>query len=161
MTASTRLSRAIDRVERLPGPMRTFARSFAIGRVVPFVGTAGLRIERLDRERCAIALPNRRKVQNHIGGVHATATALLAETATGMIVGMHLPDTKLPLLKRLDIQYLKRADGAVRAEAWLLAEDVARMQRDEKGDVLVPVTVVDSAGTVTVECAITWAWRTR
>jgi uncharacterized protein (TIGR00369 family) len=161
MTASTRLSRAIDRVEKLPGPMRTFARSFAIGRVVPFVGTAGLRIEQLDRERCVITLANRRRVQNHIGGVHATATALLAETATGMIVGMHLPDTKLPLLRRLDIQYLKRAEGAVRAEASLRAEDIARMQRDDKGDVLVPVTVADSAGTVTVECAITWAWRTR
>ena len=161
MTASTRLSRAIDRVEKLPGPMRTFARSFAIGRVVPFVGTAGLRIERLDRERCVITLANRRRVQNHIGGVHAAATARLAETAPGMIVGMHLPDGRLPLLKRLDIQYLKRAEGSVRAEAWLEPADVARMQRDDKGDVLVPVAVADSAGTVTVECAITWAWRTR
>jgi acyl-coenzyme A thioesterase PaaI-like protein len=161
MAASTRLSRAIDRVERLPGPIRTFARSFAIGRVIPFVGTAGLCIEQLDRERCTIALRNRRKVQNHIGGVHATATALLAETATGMVVGMHLPDGKLPLLKRLDIQYLKRAQGAVRAEAWLLAEDIARMQGDERGEVMVPVTVTDEAGTVTVECAISWAWITK
>jgi hypothetical protein len=78
-----------------------------------------------------------------------------------MIVGMHLPDTKLPLLRHLDIKYLKRAEGAVRAEAWLEAADVSRMKHDEKGDVLVPVTVADSAGTVTVECAITWAWRTR
>lgn len=161
MTATTRLSRAIGRVERLPGPMRTYARSFAVGRAIPFVGTAGLRIERLDRERCVITLANRRRVQNHIGGVHATATALLAETATGMAVGMHLPDGKLPLLKRLDIQYLKRADGAVRAEAWLLADDVARMQHDERGEAMVPVTVTDSAGTVTVECALCWAWRTR
>jgi uncharacterized protein (TIGR00369 family) len=161
MTASTRLSRAIDRVERLPGPMRTFARSFAVGRVIPFVGTAGLRIEQLDRERCVIALPNRRKVQNHIGGVHATATALLAETATGMAVGMHLPDGRLPLLKRLDIKYLKRAEGAVRAEAWLLAEDRARMQHEERGEAVVPVTVTDEAGAVTVECAICWAWITK
>lgn len=161
MTATTRLSRAIARVERLPGPMRSFARSFAVGRVIPFVGTAGLCIEQLDHERCVIALPNRRKVQNHIGGVHATATALLAETATGMVVGMHLPDSKLPLLKRLDIQYLKRAAGAVRAEAWLLAEDIARMQSDERGEVVVPVTVTDEAGTVTVECSICWAWVTR
>ena len=155
------MSRAIARVERLPAPLRTWARSFAIGRVIPFVGTAGLRIERLDRERCAIALPNRRKVQNHIGGVHATATALLAETATGMVVGMHLPDAKLPLLKSMGIRYLKRAEGAVRAEAWLPPADAARMQVDEKGDVVVPVTVTDAAGTVTVECEMCWAWITR
>jgi len=161
MTATTRLSRAIDRVERLPGPVRSFARSFAVGRVIPFVGTAGLCIERLDHERCVIVLTNRRKVQNHIGGVHAAATALLAETATGMAVGMHLPDSRLPLLKRLDIQYLKRAEGDVRAEAWLPAADIARMQRDERGEVVVPVTVTDQAGTVTVECAICWAWITK
>jgi acyl-coenzyme A thioesterase PaaI-like protein len=161
MAADTRLSRALARVERLPGPLRTWARSQAIGRVIPFVGTAGLRIERLDRERCVIALPNRRKVRNHIGGVHATATALLAETATGMMVGMHLPDAKLPLLKRMGVAYLKRAEGAVRAEAWLPAADAARMQNDEKGDVVVPVTVTDAAGTVTVECEMCWAWITK
>jgi len=158
MSPPNRLSRALARVERLPAPLRTWARSIAIGRVIPFVGTAGLRIERLDRERCVIVLPNRRKVQNHIGGVHATATALLAETATGMAVGMHLPDDKLPLLKRLGVDYLKRAEGAVRAEAWLPPADAARMRDDPKGDVVVPVTVTDSQGTVTVECAMCWAW---
>lgn len=157
----TRLARAIARVERLPAPLRTWARSFAVGRVIPFVGTAGLRIERLDHERCVILLPNRRKVQNHIGGVHATATALLAETATGMVVGMHLPDARLPLLKSMGVRYLKRAEGAVRAEAWLPPADAARMLSDEKGDVVVPVTVTDAADTVTVECEMCWAWVTK
>jgi uncharacterized protein (TIGR00369 family) len=157
----TRLARAIARVDALPAPLRTWARSLAIGRVIPFVGTAGLRIERLDAERCIIELPNRRKVQNHIGGVHASATALLAETATGMMVGMHLPDDKLPLLKSMAIRYMKRAEGAVRAEAWLEVADQARMRGEEKGDVLVPVTVTDSAGTVTVECEMRWAWVTK
>ena len=46
------------------------------------------------------SIAHRRKVQNHIGGVHATATALLAETATGMVVGMNLPDEKLPRFQR-------------------------------------------------------------
>lgn len=158
---STRLARAIARVDALPAALRTFARSFAIGRVIPFVGTAGLEVERLDHERCVIVLPNRRKVRNHIGGVHATATALLAETATGMVVGMNLPDEKLPLLKRMAIDYQKRAEGAVRAEAWLPAAEVERMRREEKGDVAVPVTVTDAAGTVTVQCEMRWAWVTR
>jgi hypothetical protein len=100
-------------------------------------------------------------VRNHIGGVHATATALLAETATGMVVGMNLPDARLPLLKRMAIDYQKRAEGAVRAEAWLPAAEVERMRREEKGDVAVPVTVTDAAGTVTVQCEMRWAWVTR
>jgi acyl-coenzyme A thioesterase PaaI-like protein len=157
----TRLARAIARVDALPELVRTWARSFAIGRVIPFVGTAGLRVERLDHERCVIVLANRRRVRNHIGGVHATATALLAETATGMVVGMNLPDAKLPLLKSMSIRYQKRAEGAVRAEAWLPEPDVERMQRDDKGDVVVPVVVTDAAGTVTVECEMCWAWITK
>jgi len=158
MRPATRLARAIARVDRLPAPLRTWARSAAVGRVIPFVGTAGLRIERLDHERCVIVLPNRRRVQNHIGGVHATATALLAETATGMVVGMHLPDDKLPLLKSMAIRYLKRAEGAVRAEAWLPDADLQRMAHEDKGDVAVPVKVTDSTGSVTVECDMRWAW---
>lgn len=158
MSPPNRLSRALAPIERLPAALRAWARSVAIGRVIPFVGTAGLRIERLDQERCVIVLPNRRKVQNHIGGVHATATALLAETATGMAVGIHLPDDKLPLLKSMSVQYLKRAVGAVRAESWLPASEVARLHAEDKGDVQVPVTVTDSEGTVTVECALVWAW---
>lgn len=161
MTPSTRLSRALARVEKLPTGLRSWARSYAIGRVIPFVGTAGLSIERLDHARCIITLANRRRVQNHIKGVHATATALLAETATGMVVGMNLPDTRLPLLKSMQIDYLKRAEGAVRAEAWLPEADAARMQSDERGEVTVPVTVTDSAGTVTVDCAMCWAWVTK
>ena len=39
--------------------------------------------------------------------------------------------------------------------------DATRMQVDEKGDVVVPVTVTDAAGTVTVECEMCWAWITR
>jgi len=161
MASSTQLSRALQRVERLPTGIRTWARSWAIGRVVPFVGTVGLCVERLDEKRCVITLANRRRVQNHVKGVHATATALLAETATGMMVGMHLPDARLPLLKSMRIDYLKRAEGALRAEAWLPDADAARMQTDERGDVTVPVTVTDAAGTVTVDCALCWAWVTR
>jgi acyl-coenzyme A thioesterase PaaI-like protein len=158
---ANRLMRALSRVERLPAPLRTFARSLAIGRTIPFVGTAGLRVERLDQERCVITLADRRKVQNHIGGVHAAATALLAETTTGMMVGVHLPDGKLPLLKRMAVDYRKRAVGALRAEAWLPAADAARMADEDKGEVAVPVTVTDAEGTVTVECEMRWAWIAR
>ena len=158
MTSSTRLSRAVARVERAPAPLRDWLRSYAIGHAIPFVGTAGLCIEQLDAQRCVIRLANRKRVQNHLKGVHAAATALLAETATGLVVGMNLPDDKLPLLKCMDIDYLKRAAGGLQASATLGAEERARMQRDERGEVAVQVAVSDAAGDAPVACTMVWAW---
>ncbi len=50
---------------------------------VKFAMTSGIRIEDLDETKAVVSLKNRRRVQNHIGGVHACGMALLAESATG------------------------------------------------------------------------------
>jgi acyl-coenzyme A thioesterase PaaI-like protein len=41
-----------------------------------------------------ITLSEKQKVQNHIGQVHAASTMLFAEIATGMVVGMNIPNGK-------------------------------------------------------------------
>jgi hypothetical protein len=46
----------------------------------------------------------------------------------------------------------------MRAEARIDAADIARMHRDEKGDVLVPVTVTDESGESPIVCEMIWAW---
>jgi acyl-coenzyme A thioesterase PaaI-like protein len=57
-------------------------------------------------------LKNYRQAQNDIGSVHAAAMALLAESSTGFIVGINLPGDRLPLIKRMDLNYVKRTtDG--------------------------------------------------
>ena len=66
----------------------------AIGRVIRFAGHAGIQVLELRPERVHLRLENRRQVRNHIGGVHAAAMALLAESATGYIVGLSLPAGK-------------------------------------------------------------------
>ena len=85
-TRANQLSRTIARLQGLPliGPWAT---NVVLGRVVPFVGTSGLRYEVLSGQRVVVRIRNQRKVQNHIRGVHAAAMALLAETATGFCVG--------------------------------------------------------------------------
>ena len=94
------LARTVAKLKGLP-LVGNWATSVALGRVVPLVGTAGLRYEEITPERVVVRIRNQRKVQNHIKGVHAAAMALLAETATGFCVGMNLPDDKLPLIKSL------------------------------------------------------------
>ena len=68
-----KLSLNLAKLEKLPAPVASFARTQLMGRMVKFVGTAGLRIEALTEEHCVATLANASKVQNHIGSVHAAA----------------------------------------------------------------------------------------
>ena len=53
-------------------------------------GAAGILIDKLATDEAILRLRNRRRVQNHIGGIHAAATALLAESATGAVFAMNV-----------------------------------------------------------------------
>jgi uncharacterized protein (TIGR00369 family) len=161
MSFSNRTTRALARLERAPAFLRGWLRERAIGRTIPFVGTAGIRIEVMEAGRVRLRLPNRRAVQNHIGGVHAAATALLAETASGLIVGLNVPDSAVPVIRSMQIDYLRRARGALRAEALLDPAQVEAIRGSDSGDIEVPVTVSDEDGEAPVACRMLWAWRPR
>jgi acyl-coenzyme A thioesterase PaaI-like protein len=159
MTARpNQLSRQLAKFKGLPDALRPGLVSFMLGNVVPMVGTASLRFEEVSSERVVVSIRNRRKVRNHIKGVHAAAMALLAETATGFCVGMNLPDDKLPLIKTLHVDYLKRAQGDMRAVASLRPEQIEQILTQDKGEVTVPVSITDESGQEPIACSMVWAW---
>lgn len=149
-----RLEKLVHKLSRYPKPVL----SFAIGRTVKFVGTAGVQLEEMTTKRVVATLKNKKKVRNHIGQIHAAGMVLLAETVTGLVVGMNVPDDKIPLIKSLKTNFVRRSSGAMRAEAWL--EDAQKQQilTQEKGEVLVNVIVKDETGAVPIECEMLWAW---
>ena len=149
-----KLEKTVNRLNRYP----KWVLSKAIGRIVRFVGTAGIRFESFTTEKVVLSLPNRPKVRNHIGQIHAAAMVLLTETATGMIVGINLPDDKLPLMKNLSTKFIKRSQGAMKAEAWLTEEQKQLMRENEKGEVLVPFVVTDESGESPIIGEYVWAW---
>ncbi|HEY1077987.1 MAG TPA: DUF4442 domain-containing protein [Fontimonas sp.] len=157
MTAN-RLSRTVSAFDRLPTPLARRATTLLFNSQVRFAGTAGLQFEALSAERAVVIARNRRKVQNHIGGVHAAAMALLAETATGAVFGMNVPDHALLLLKTMHIDYLQRAHGTLRAVATLDASMRERIAGEERGNLVVPVIVTDQSGNEPIRCEMTWAW---
>ena len=152
------MERQLARLAEVPKFARPWFRSVVLRRTVPFTGTAGLDFLQMSTERVEIGLKNEKKVQNHIGGIHASAMNLLAETATGMVVGMNVRDDCIPLAKELKMAFKKRATGAMRAVATLTAEQQALMQASNKGEVKVAVTVTDETGIEPVECEFIWAW---
>ena len=84
----------------------------AVGRVIRFAGHAGIQVLELrpSASTCAWRIGDR---FGTIGGVHAAAMALLAESATGYIVGLSLPAGKTPV-KSMNIDYLPQGAGSSR-----------------------------------------------
>lgn len=153
-----RLERQLDRLSEVPAFARPWFRSVVLRRAVPFTGTAGLNFLQMTPSLVEIGIRNQKKVQNHIEGIHASAMNLLAETATGLVVGMNVRDDCIPLAKELKMVFKKRATGDMRAVATLSDAQRALMQSSDKGEVHVAVTVTDEAGVHPVECEFVWAW---
>jgi acyl-coenzyme A thioesterase PaaI-like protein len=161
MAFENRISRVVGKFSGLPSGLRSAAQTRLLGAMVPFLGTARLKFEVVTPERVVVSVKNRRRVQNHIKGVHAAAMALLAETATGFAVGLNLPDDKLPLIKSMKVEYLKRSQGDMRAVAELLPEQIVALRNEPKGEVTVPVTITDQSGEAPIACEMVWAWRAK
>lgn len=125
---------------------------------VKLVGTCKIEIKETDLKSVTFFVKNRKKVQNHIGSVHAATMALIAESATGFVVGINLPGDKLPLIKNMNLKYVKRAYGDMQAIASLTDEQIYILQNEPKGDFLVDVKVTDESGNEPVIAEMHWAW---
>ena len=132
MTKPNRLTTVVNTFQKLPRPIRTFALSKAMGRVIKYAGTSGLRYEKLTPTECIIVIPNRKKVRNHIGSVHAAAMGLLAETATGFMTGLTVPDNRIIVIKSMKLEYLKQASGDMKAIATFTDEQVEFIKNNEE-----------------------------
>jgi uncharacterized protein (TIGR00369 family) len=161
MSPANRLSAIIGKLDLLPRPVRSPVLSLLLGRMVPFVGTAGVRIEEMTEQRVSVVVENQRRNRNHIGQVHAAAMALAAETATGFVTGMNVPDSKMLLCKSLKVDFKKRTTGSIRAVATLTEDQRARIRSEERGDVTVEVHATDETGIEPIQCELVWAWIPR
>ncbi len=153
-----RLERQLAKLSDVPGFARSWFRSVVLRRAVPFTGTAKLRYEEMSASAVQICVANEHLVHNHIGGVHAMASTLAAETATGMVMGMNVRDDCIPVVKDMRVQFKKRGQGAMRALATLSDEQRELIRTTTKGEVTVAVTVTDESGNQPIECEFIWAW---
>ena len=158
MAKPSLINRVVTQVNKLPESVRSSALTLTITRAVRFSGTADVVIESLTETQSRLHIKNKKKVQNHIGSVHAAAMALVAESATGFLVGVNLTADKVPVIKAMNIDFTKRSTGDLTAEAHLTPEQIEAMRTQDKGDVTVAVTVTDEKGVEPIECEMIWAW---
>ena len=108
--APNRLQRRLAQLERL-GPLAGFLRQRILRGAIPFTGTAGLEFRELALDGAVVALRNRRRVQNHIGTVHAIALCNGLEAAMGALAEASIPADKRWIPKGMDIAYTAKADS--------------------------------------------------
>lgn len=158
MAKSNRLTKLVKATSRLPQGIRTALLSKTFGRVVPMVGFAKIRYQEISASKVMVSMANHKAMQNHIGQIHACAMALLAETATGFVTAMNVPDSAVVLIKSLKVDFKRPTKGGMTAVATLTPEQQELMQSSEKGETLVQVIVSDESGEAPIQCEMLWAW---
>jgi len=153
-----RLNKVMKKIESAPKMLQKPLLNLALGKTVKLIGTAGVECLELTRHKSIFRIKNRKKVQNHIGGVHAAGMALVAETATGMVLGMNIPDDKIPVIKTLKVDYHKRCKGDLTATATLNDDQIQSILTTDKGEVAIDVICMDSEDKEPIQAQMIWAW---
>lgn len=140
-------------------PERARAITADIGDTIPFVATAGVEIETYTEGQVRVALDDRPAVHNHVGTPHASALSLLAETASGLVVALNLPEGAVPLLRSMQVDFRQMAHGRVMARAALSSAEQERIAGRPVGKVDVEVSLFTSdAEKPAVTGTLQWAW---
>ena len=146
----------------LPAGARSTILSKAFGKVVPYVGTTGVYYETVEPNEVVVSLNNSKAVQNHIGTIHAVAVTLLAETATGFILGLNLPSDRILLIKSYSVNFYRPLKkGQIAAIATLSDAQRLEILETPKGEMIIPCVINDRESDserdpIVVE--MTWAW---
>jgi acyl-coenzyme A thioesterase PaaI-like protein len=107
----------------------------------PYFGSVSPRIQALEPGLCVAELKQRRKVQNHIGTVHAIALCNLAELCAGLVTDVSIPADMRWIPKGMTVRYLAKARGRIRATARPASQPASA---DEGYDLVIEVSLKDA-----------------
>jgi len=119
-------------------------------RRAPYFATIRPRFIELRASVCKVGMRRRRRVENHLGSIHALALGNLCELAAGMVTEVTIPPGMRWIPRGMTIEYLRKAESEVCA--------TARLDKSEwtaSGSVAVPVSVADRNGNEVVRAVIT------
>lgn len=138
-----------NRLSRLPFGRWIFNR--LLGRMVPYTGALGARVEVLEAGRSVVTLADRRAVRNHLQSIHAVALANLAELTSGTAMLTALPPGTRGIVTRMEIDFVKKARGS------LTGRSTVKVPRISAPTVLHPeAEITDAAGDVVARARVTW-----
>jgi acyl-coenzyme A thioesterase PaaI-like protein len=134
------IKQAWDLMSGVPGGKAVFSR--LVGRMAPYTSTIHAQVTVLRSGYAEVVMADKKAVRNHLDCVHAIALANLAELAGNIALAYSLPDDARFIVSGMEIEYVKKARGTIRAvgeapvprSAARAAYDVPVSLRDEGGE---------------------------
>lgn len=151
-------ARLLSRLSGWPEPWRLRLVAWGFGLFTPYFRTNRCRILSLGEHQVSVGITLKRRVRNHVGGIHAVAATLAAEYASGLLVGQHVPDDAIVVVKTIHVELRKPNKGSIKATATLTPEDAQAIGTEPKGSLKVPVTIEDALGQTPITGYMEMAW---
>jgi len=117
----------------------------------PYFATIKLRFEELCPSFCELRISKRRRVQNHLGTVHAIAMCNMAELAGGTMTEVSVPANMRWIPKGMTVEYIKKATTNLVAKA----SPSPGLDWTVPGEKKIQVEVFDSQETIVFKAEIT------
>lgn len=137
-----------NRLSKLP--MGTYLFSKAVCFIAPYFSSIKPSIQTLKANECTVFIKKRRRVQNHIGTVHAIAMCNMAELAGGLMTDVSIPKGARWIPEGMTVKYIKKAKTHLTAKA-----DGSQIDWSTSGGKEVPVSVRDINGDEVFSALIT------
>jgi len=119
--------------------------------MVPYSGTTSPLVEIFDPGHARVRIRDRRRVRNHLRSIHAIALANIGELASGLAVIGGLPAGVRGILTGIEVQYVKKARGALVAESRCEITGVT-----ESVERIVEAEIRDGSGDTVATIRATW-----
>jgi acyl-coenzyme A thioesterase PaaI-like protein len=133
---------------RVPLGERVFSRMITFR--APYFGSIRPRFVTIEPDHAELVIPDRRRVHNHLGTVHAIALCNGLEAAMGALAEVSIPAQKRWIPKGMEVSYVAKAIGDITC----IAETDRAQWLGDDPDLPVRVRGVDGSGKVVVEGAI-------
>ena len=142
-----RLLRAHRSLSKLPAGRWLFTQ--LVKRMIPYTGSVAPTVELLEPGHARISIKQKRRLEQHLGSIHAIALLNVAEFASGAAMSTALPSEYRGIVTKISMEYFKKARGKITAESRPVLPDPMQEGefdfqselKDEAADVVARATV--------------------